>query len=202
MLRIRPRSHDAWSSTVHLCRRTCLLQRLRASTLVIGPQVHSRLKRPCGTPAANRRAGGEHADLAKARALILISLLRCAPKPATVLQGRSAFAVDPRLFDRVVRHLPPTPVKFWTSCELFANRTAEGQSPSSVDPWSTLRRCFRTPRSQCCGGYPKPPGGGSGDPPHNPQGSGDPLRIVHTLSEVLRLPREARQNVGARPAPQ
>ena len=87
MFCIRPRSHGAWSSTVHLCRRTCLLQRLRASTLVIGPQVHSRSKRPCGTPAANRRAGGEHADLAKARALILISLMRWAPKPATVLRS-------------------------------------------------------------------------------------------------------------------
>ena len=52
----RAQAHDAWPSTGHLCRRTCLQQKLCTSTLVMGPQVH---RRPDGSaaPAANRRAG-------------------------------------------------------------------------------------------------------------------------------------------------
>ena len=60
--RLRPQ--DAWPDTVHHCRRTCLQQRLRVSTLVLGPQVHNGSSGNAAT-RGQKASRGEHASLAR-----------------------------------------------------------------------------------------------------------------------------------------
>ena len=185
------------------------------------PKIMSPTEAPCqytchGAPGAQKAQAamrhprpigerGEHASLAWHGPGILCSVRteRCSvcTDSCSVCTERCSDCTElflPQNTHALPPFSPPPPPPSRTT---RGGRAKPLQSSTQVDDQEIFRNSSLQ-RRELPQRVPKSPGGGSGDPPQNPQGSGHPSTDVHTLSKVHGLPKETRQKLGARPAPQ